>query len=273
LEYTNPEIPEGINTSKTHPLKEFIWLTGGVVSVIAVLMIVLILIADFLTPYIPFRFEQKLAHSVIEQDTETGPLPDYLQSLTQRIVLAEDLPDGMSINVHYLDDDTVNAFATLGGHVYLFRGLLEKLPNENALAMVLAHEIAHIKHRHPIRSLNRGVLIALAMTVISSSAGDSMSEGFLGEAGFLTLMKYSRDMETEADQTAITALLSHYGHLAGADDLFKILRKENGSMELPAFFSTHPLARKRSKNMKKYLTQGTNTITPLPQDFKKWLEQ
>lgn len=273
MEYSNPEIPEGINTSKTHPLKEFIWLTGGVVSVIAVLMIVLILISDVLTRYIPFSVEQKLASSVIKPDSETGPLAEYLQTLTQRIALAENLPDDMSISVHYLDDDTVNAFATLGGHVFIFRGLLEKLPNENALAMVLSHEIAHIKHRHPIRSLSRGVLIALAMSVISTSAGDSVTEGFLGEAGLLTVMKYSRDMEAEADQTAITTLLARYGHLAGANELFQILQKEAGSLEVPEFFSSHPLNEVRIKNINKHTTHDNNTVTPLPQDYKKWFEQ
>lgn len=272
MDYSNPIIPEGINTSQTHPLKEFMWLTGGVVAVIALLMMLLILFADFLTSYIPFSVEQKITHSLIKQDTGKGPLPEYLQSLSQRIELAEALPEGMNITVHYLADDTVNAFATLGGHVYLYRGLLEKLPNENALTMVLAHEIAHIKHRHPVRSLGRGVLIGLAMSTITSAASDTVSERFLGEAGFLTVMKYSREMESEADQTAITALNSIYGHLAGADDLFKVLQENAGAMEVPAFFSTHPLTKDRIENIKQNSSTGINKSTPLPENFKNWLD-
>ena len=64
--------------------------------------------------------------------------------------------------MHYDASDTVNAFATLGGHVVIYRGLLEKLPNENVVAMVVAHEIAHIKHRDPVAALGRGVAITLA---------------------------------------------------------------------------------------------------------------
>lgn len=276
LEYSNPEIPEGINTSKTHPLKEFLWLTGSVMAAIGILVLVLVLFADALTAYIPFSIEQKITLSGAEASTEEGPLPDYLQSLADRIVKAEDLPEDMKITIHYLDDDTINAFATLGGHVFFFRGLLEKLPNENALAMLMAHEIAHIKHRHPIRSLGRGVIIGLALSVISTSAGDAIIESFLGKTGYLTILKYSRDMEVQADKTAIQALKSIYGHVSGADELFKILLKEAGKLEPPVFFSTHPLTEDRIYEIKihasKHSTQNANDITPLPQEFEKWIE-
>jgi len=276
LEYTNPEIPEGINTSKSHPLKEFFWLTSGVIVVIAILMLLLILLADIFTGYIPFSIEKKISFSTFNQEPVKGALPDYLQSLSNRIATAQELPDTMTITVHYLDDETVNAFATLGGHIFLFKGLLEKLPNENSLVMLLAHEIAHIKHRHPIKSIGRGIIIGLVMSALSSSGSDSISEGILGEAGYLTLMKYSRDMELEADKTAIRALNSIYGHLAGADDLFTVLQKEMTGLELPEFFSTHPLNEARVKEIKSYIsTQSTlerNKITPLHKKFKQWLE-
>ena len=277
LEYSNPEIPEGINTSKTHPLKEFLWLTGGVMAAIFALVLILILFADVITSYIPFSVEQNITFSGVEASTEEGPLPEYLQSLADRIVRAEDLPEDMKITIHYLDDETVNAFATLGGHIFFFRGLLEKLPNENALAMLMAHEIAHIKHRHPIRSLGRGVIVGLALSVISTAAGDAIIESFLGKTGYLTILKYNRDMESQADETAIQALNSIYGHLGGADELFKILKEEAGRLEPPVFFSTHPLTENRLYEIKihteKHPAHDVTDITPLPQEFEKWVEE
>ena len=274
LEYSNPEIPEGINTSKEHPIKEFLWLTSGVVTSIFVVILVLVLSIDAVTSYIPFKIEQEIPLPDFDSGSEEGPLPEYLQSLADRIVEAEALPDEMKITVHYLDDDTVNAFATLGGHVFFFRGLLEKLPNENALAMLMAHEIAHVKHRHPIKSLGRGLVAGLALSVISSTAGDAIIGNFLGEAGYLTILKYSREMESEADKTAIQALQSIYGHLIGADDLFKVLKDESGSLEPPAFFGTHPLTDDRIAEIASYdddNTQKNNKITPLPDKFQEWI--
>ena len=46
------------------------------------------------------------------------------------------------MTVHAVQDPTVNAFATLGGHVFVFTGLVDSLDSENGLAMVLAHELA-----------------------------------------------------------------------------------------------------------------------------------
>ena len=275
MEYSNPEIPEGINSSKAHPLKEFLWLTSGVLASIFVLILVLVIFVDVLTSYIPFSVENKIPFPEIKAGTKQGPIPEYLQSLANRIVKSQDLPDEMKITIHYLDDETVNAFATLGGHVFFFRGLLEKLPNENALAMLMAHEIAHVKHRHPIKSMGRGLVAGLALSVISTTAGDAVIGNFLGEAGYLTILKYSREMELQADETAIKALKSIYGHLGGADDLFKILKEEAGSLEPPEFFSTHPLTDDRIAEIESYdyATHKNNKITPLPDKFQKWITE
>jgi len=275
LQYSNPEIPEGINTSQEHPLKEFLWLSVGVLVTAIVLIVSLVFLADRLTAYIPFSVEKNISFQSEKNDIKNGPLHDYLQSLAERISSAENLPDDMQVSVHYVDADTVNAFATLGGNVILFRGLLEKLPNENSLAMLLAHEIAHIKYRHPIKSLGRGAVVGLALSVVSSSAGDAVLEQFLGKAGYLTMLQYSRNMESQADETATQAVLAMYGHLHGADDLFKILQKTAGNKEPPQFFSTHPLTGSRIVRIEKYMEQhpvDQNDVTPLPAAFSQWIK-
>ena len=275
MQYTNPEIPEGINTSKEHPLKEFLWLTGGVLAIVIVVVVTLVFLSDILTAYIPFSVEKSISLPVDDKEIKNGPMHAYLESLTERVSQAEELPDGMSIRVHYVDADTVNAFATLGGNVILFRGLLEKLPNENSLAMLLAHEIAHIKYRHPIRSIGRGVVVGLALSVVSSSAGNAVLEQFMGKAGYLTMLQYSRGMESQSDEAATRAVLALYGNLNGADDLFKILQQEAGDNQPPKFFSTHPLTASRIARIESYKEQhpaGGNDVTPLPAAFSEWVQ-
>ena len=278
MQYTNPELPEGINTSKEHPLKEFFWLTSGVIASIAALALILVLLADFIVDYIPYSWEQQLSIPFASSnDTEQTPEPveAYLQDLADRLSSVQDLPEGMHIKVHYINKGTINAFATLGGHVFFFRGLLEKMPNENALAMVMAHEIAHIKYRHPIHGLGRGVIIGILMSVINSAMGDAIMQKFLNDAGYLTVLKFNRDMENDSDDDAIKALLSLYGHLNGADDLFLMLQRESDSNETFEFFSTHPLTEKRINNLRAKANQQTTTlasrVTPLPDAFNQWL--
>jgi predicted Zn-dependent protease len=278
MKYSNPQIPEGINTSKQHPLKEFFMLTAGVLGLIITTVLLLGFFANKLSHHIPFAVEQKIASKKLIEASELGPMQNYLNTLAERIVTAQELPEEMSISVHYLDDETINAFATLGGHIFMFRGLLEKLPNENALSMVLAHEIAHVKHRHPIRSLGRGVTIGLALSMVSGTLGDMMANQIVSNTGMVTSLTFSRDQERESDKTALETLMKLYGNVVGADQLFMVLKKAEGSMNVPEFFSTHPVSEKRIQNIHAFgreisVTATEVKATPLPSEFSRWLTQ
>ena len=109
-------------------------------ATVAMIIFILVLLSDYLAKYIPFSWETQLSTPIADRNQqdalqEREPIESYLQSLADKMIAVQSLPDGMTITVHYLDDSSVNAFATLGGHVFFFRGLLEKMPSENALAM------------------------------------------------------------------------------------------------------------------------------------------
>ena len=270
MQYTNPEIPEGINTSNEHPLKDFSILLGGALLVIVIVVTALSLSAKYLAHYIPFEAELSLA-DVYSQQMERYPEQEiYLQALADRLIAVMDLPDGMKITVHYNSSEVVNAFATLGGHVVIYKGLLEKLPNENAVAMVMAHEIAHIKHRDPVAALGRGVAIMIALSAIT---GYSAGTDILGNAGLYTVLKFNRDMESKADADALQALQGLYGHVEGAETLFQVfideLQAEDES-RLPQFFQTHPLEHNRIARIKQFRENNpalNAAITPLPRAY------
>lgn len=285
MEYQTPEIPEGINTSKDHPLKEFVILVLGVLGLLMVALFILGLAAESLAQYIPFSAEKRIAALYLntipasDDDPSHVKMQAYLQGLADHLAQAQQLEEGMSISVHYVDDDIVNAFATLGGNVVMYRGLLEKVPDENTLAMVMAHEIAHIKHRHPIKALGRSAIIGIAISIISVSIGDSMSGTILSDAGLLTVLKFSRDQETQSDNTAMQAMAQHYGHITGADGLFQILKQEQEkhSVHVPEFFNTHPLSDDRIRNVNQHSVEKgwslTETAKPLPEGFPDWLKK
>ncbi|UCE88515.1 MAG: M48 family metallopeptidase, partial [Pseudomonadota bacterium] len=143
------------------------------------------------------------------------------------------------------------------------------------LAMVMAHEIAHVKHRHPIRSLGRGVVVGLSVALVSESLGSALLDQVIGEAGYLTALKYSRDHENEADATALAALESLYGHVDGADDLFEVLQREASADQPPEFFSTHPQTEVRIARIHARLPRRGGTgdygLQPLPTKFDNWI--
>lgn len=274
MEYSNPEIPEGINTSKAHPLKEFFILTSGIILLVITFSVVLILIVDFFADKIPFVWEKEIPVERILGNKNSTHLPEYLEQVSNNVIKHISLPADMNITVHYVNDDTVNAFATLGGHIILYRGLLEKLTYEDELAAIIAHEIAHIKYRHPILSISHGAAVGLALSVVGSST-DNISNSVISGAGMMTMMKFSREYEYQADEQAVEALVSIYAHADGALSLFEFFKADSDRFEAIEFLNTHPLSDNRISHTREII--GGQSIVkktlmkPLPDSFVSWL--
>jgi len=227
LNQQNPVFDNNVNVSRAHPLVDLFWLAGGAVLIVASFIIMLYVGMQWLAPHIPFSVEEKLASKagltkISSLEANANPKHKkrlaYLQNLTNDLAKAQELDGSISIQVHWVDDDMINAFATLGGHVFITKGLWGAMPNENALAMIIAHEIAHVKHRDPLKSLGAGVALSLVSAIIFGS-GDTAAS-LVGGAGLITSLHFNRNMETDADETAIKALFKHYQHVAGATQFF-----------------------------------------------------
>src|SRR5699024_8817927 len=132
--------------------------------------------------------------------------------------------------------EQANAFATLGGQIFVTRGLLKQVSSENALAFVLAHEIAHVKHRDPIRALSSGAVFELIwLGLAGSPGGQAAVTRVLGSTGLLTLMNVRRGMEKAADREALAALRRVFGSDCGAGEFFCRLLKEGGQPQWSVF--------------------------------------
>ena len=89
-----------------------------------ILVVVLSLSAEYLAPYVPFESEVAMSKSLqdeLEKLQTVGPqqakIQTYLQALADQLADSQNLPKNMHVTIHYVDDDLVNAFATLGGHI------------------------------------------------------------------------------------------------------------------------------------------------------------
>jgi len=273
--YTNPVIPEGINTSKAHPVATFFKLFAAIAIILIFSAWVLGRSGDYLASLVPFSQEVALANMYESPDGDDSDIQLYLENLSEYLSDAMALPKGMDIHIHYVNEDVENAFATVGGHIFIYRGLLSKLPNENAIAMVIAHEIAHVKHRDPIRSLGQNIAISTGFALLSGKS----TVDLLGSAGLYTQLKFSRDMESAADKEGLRALFKTYGHVNGATDLFKILAQLNDDelIKEPTFFVTHPLGKNRIKKIEEIAKNNDwssdKATKALPEYFSKWLEE
>jgi predicted Zn-dependent protease len=246
---------EGINASQEHPLKEFAWLVGGAIVAVVVLVMVASYAARWIAPLIPFRYELELARGIDfvrpAATEEARAAQAELQALAERLAARMDLPPEMKVRVGYHDGGTVNAFATLGGQAVFFRGLLARLQSEDALAAVMAHELAHLKHRHPAAALGRGVAVGLVLSLVSAELGRSFGGSVLSQAGMVTLLTFNRDQEREADAEALRVIAAEYGHVGGALDLFAAFAQQRSAVAaaaeqaIPEFMRTHPMTESR----------------------------
>jgi predicted Zn-dependent protease len=139
-----------------------------------------------------------------------------------------------------LDSQQINAFALLGGKVYITRGLLGRLENEAQLVAILGHEIAHVVRGHATQQLQRAQALQdpmMAAIVAGSSNGGTNPFA----AG---LRKYSRDQEKEADLVGLSYLARQGYDPHAALRTMEIVGGACGG-EWPDSLSTHPTSDSR----------------------------
>ncbi len=135
------------------------------------------------------------------------------------------------------NDSVVNAFATPGGHLYFYTGLIKTLDNEAMFAGVMAHEIAHCARRHSTDQLTKQYGLSLLLSVVLGENPSALAQIAADIAGGLTALAFSRNMEYEADEYAVKYLSNtDYHPLALADFFVKL----EGLPMPPTFLSTHP---------------------------------
>ncbi len=164
----------------------------------------------------------------------------YLDRIQQRILSANDVPyeDVFNYNIQILKNDVVNAFATAGGYLYLYYGIMNMLDNEAQLAGVIAHEMGHVAHRHATNEMTAqqitGGLLALGLKI---GKAEEQAEQVAGLAYNLAFLKYGRDAEEQADLSGATWLSKTQYNPYEMQGFFKKIRD---AKRPPEFLSTHP---------------------------------
>lgn len=284
--YENRLPDDSVNVTPHHPGLHFLKLMAAAIVFVTVLVLALNYIGSSVARSIPFRYELSLMDKIDIEfgDQNANDIQGYLHQLSADLSDHMPIPEGFTFDIHYSGVDTFNAYATLGGNLVFYRGLLHRMPNENALAMVLAHEMAHVIHRHPAAGMGGGLSAALVMMLLDSAGGGGLAGDILTRSGSLTQLGFSRDMEREADKTALAALASYYGHVDGATTLFEIMNKDDTESEsgleqiqdlFSEFSSTHPLEENRIETLNELAKNNAwprqGEITELPFAYRSWL--
>jgi predicted Zn-dependent protease len=146
---------------------------------------------------------------------------DYVNQVGQRLAAKSDRPN-LRYTFQVVDDNSINAFATMGGYVYVHSGLLKAADNEAQLASVMGHEIGHIAARHAIKQMRE----------------KSVAQGLLGAAGL--------DRSTALGRAG-------YAQSQMAAFMQKLV---TGKASAPAFLSNHPAAAERVVRLRQLAQQN-----------------
>ena len=274
MQFENRVPDEAVNYSHAHPLAEFAWLAVAALGITLALAALVAFFGGEIAARLPFRTENDFAARITRhwedapRDAQAEAARRALRAIAAPLSAVMDLPDGMQLQVHYSPAPVANAFATLGANVVFYRGLLMRFDSEDAVAAVLAHEIAHAKLRHPAASLGRGIAAGLTLSLLSAGLGESVAGGAMQMAATLPLLKYSREQESAADREAVIAVAKVYGHAGGAHDALSALGRIRPEGEAATFLRTHPVSAERVAAVERIARERGYALdrprTPLP---------
>jgi len=196
---------------------------------------------------------------------ENEVLINYVNTIGTSISYFSDRPETYG-GYHFmiLDTEEVNAISAPGGLIFITKGLLSRCTNEEMLAAVLSHEIAHVTKKHGLRAIKNSRLIE-AFGIIGEQAVQrfgsaelqkltTIFEGVLGDVVETLIEKgYDRKYEYEADVLAIEfAVNTGYSPL-GIKDFLETMVSESSSVADKGWFKTHPSAADRIERVEKQI--------------------
>lgn len=195
---------------------------------------------------------------------ENEEMTAYVNNVCQVLVINSGRTEMFNgYHVAILDTNQINAFATSGGHILVTRGLLDCATSEDALAAVLAHEIAHVQLQHGISAIKTSRWTDAATTLASSTLNalsdgevdevlDTFSESVDSIVSTMVNSGYSKSQEYDADETALQILAEAGYNPYAMVSMLEVL-EEKQPHSSGGFASTHPTAEARLKKVNKAL--------------------
>ena len=248
-------IENNVNVGKTNEGIEFLWLVSGIASICLIAYIFAGNISNFIIDRISTDTQMKIEKAFIMNIA--GKIPsksakiNKLESIKQRIIQNDYALQNKSDFRLYEDSSSeINAFIIPNGTIYVTKGLLDKINDEEMLTFMLAHELGHYRHRDHLKAIGRDVISAMFTAFVSG--GEKQLNSTLNGITDIGKLSYSREQEKQADLYANKVLYDLYGRNDGGIKFFEILEAKYKSPDFMQYFSTHPSTKDRIKLLKNH---------------------
>lgn len=272
MEYV-PKLPEdNHNVSTSSPVKDFFILISGLMGLIALAYLLLGLAVDWSIERMDPRTETKVFGSFtfdlgMEKDHDIRKSAILQRMVDELNKNCTKLP--VKFKVYAVPDEMINAMALPGGTILVFGGLLDIMESENALMMVLGHELGHFNNRDHLKGIGRSLVLIVLSSMLMGP--NNMLNDWMGTSMSLSQLAHSRGQESKADAFGLDALQCRYGHVSGATQFFETMAEEHHVGNLQKFFASHPVSEERVARLKSLAQEKgfkEGELTPLREELK-----
>ena len=194
----------------------------------------------------------------------SGPELERVRRIGQRIAAVSGA-ENFDWEFNLIKSDQVNAFCLPGGKVAVYTGILPVAKNENGLAAILGHEIAHAIARHGAERISHQKLAQFGSMAVGMAVSEMDFEtrrAVMGALGvgtqFGVLLPFSRKHESEADYIGLLYLAKACFDPAEAPLLWERMAKANSAAQME-LLSTHPAPETRIAQLKQWLPEALST--------------
>lgn len=199
--------------------------------------------------------EEKLGNlfwEMLSQTEDIDQSPEVagtIDTLLTRLCSANNIDRG-KIKLHVVEKDMVNAFTLPDDHLIVLTGLVNESENEAELLGVIAHELAHVEKNHVMKKLVKEIGLSVLISMTKGGSGETVRQAMQ----MISSSAYDRDLEREADLTAVDYLIkAEVDPEPFANFLYRLSENEEHIPRQVFWISTHPDSKERAENIIDYL--------------------
>ena len=228
---------------------------------------------------VPTNQMSSMSASQYEQvKTETPPLPDsdprvqMVKRVGAKIAASvneylasngfKDRVDDFKWEFNVVDQPIVNAWCMPGGKVMFYTGIMDICQDEEGIAVVMGHEIAHAVARHGNERMSQQLVIQTGGMALSAAMSEkpqltqNIFMSAVGAGSQLGILKFSRMNESEADQMGLAFMAMAGYEPAAAVDFWERMAAGKDGQAPPEFMSTHPSDERRIADIEAFLPEA-----------------
>lgn len=200
-----------------------------------------------------FSFQQIITQKEVVQISKEEEL--RLNSIFSKLVNNSGRRQEIDYSLAVVKDDTVNAFALPAGYIFVHTGLLSYVKNDDELAGILGHEIAHVDRRHSMKSITRTIGMSAVLGLVLEKSSKKRREDIskIGAVAInLALLGYSREDEYEADAQGVKFMQKAGYQKNELVNFWRRMDEQSGggnNLAILQLFSTHPPTSERIKRI------------------------